>query len=461
MATHHIPIKIRKKIVGVFAFLIAILFLYWVSRYGTPLPFTLSSTQCYVIGLVLLILLIVFSVDNSLRPIEINRVAWSLYIIPSILIIVSGFNHNIGDGMVMNFFIIIFVFPALGFVLRNSGKIEELFKLLSWCVILSGIIFFILCVFFDPLGDITDRYQGVTNNPNTLGIFAVMMLMSALYILAVGKGMQLILSAIGLLLSLGMLILSESRTSIIIGIISLVISAFYITKSKLNQYKSTKRGRNRILAQMIQQIALILLVCIFCISLPAAILKIDPLNSLTEATEPTQQVQKTSYIVPPSTQSKSNDVVIIKLALKDRTTTEEKTLDKFSSGRISLWKEIFSELNFSGHDVDEEPFVLNGKIFTDAHLVPLTVAYLSGIPAGIMYLLLEIYFLYIGIRCLIRRKENGHVALFICLSVCAYFIFSSLEVMRLPLSASVIFFFFITTSLLLFRNTDTRVNSKS
>jgi hypothetical protein len=356
--------------------------------------------------------------------------------------------------------IAMFAFPALAFVLQNCDGMEKLFRTISWCTIICGLVFFVLCVFLAPLVSVDIRYQGIAGNPNSLGVYAAMMLTSATYLISISKGLKLILLSFGVLLAASMLLLSESRTSTLIGIVSLVICLLYIARDKYrhrNNMESTKQLIHRLLA--------IVLACAFCFTLPVMLLSIDPSNKLQEATAGTVETVKW---IPDQVRNDigNQQTATVELVsferhgLTDRVTTDGKTLDELSSGRLTLWKVVFSELNFRGHDYKKQPIIING-IKTDAHLVPLTVAYLSGIIAGIAYLVFELFFLYRGIAVTLRNKKNSEASLFICISIFAYFIFSSLEVMWQPFRAGTIFCFLIAASLFLFKTPEAQGNHKS
>jgi hypothetical protein len=358
--------------------------------------------------------------------------------------------------------IAMFAFPALAFVLQNCDGMEKLFRTISWCTIICGVIFFVLCVFFAPLEVDIDRYKGVTWNANVLGMYVAMMLTSATYLISISKGLKLILLSFGVLLATSMLLLSESRTSTLIGLVSLAICLLYIARDKYrhrNNMGSTKQLIHRLLA--------IVLACAFCFTLPVMLLSIDPSNKLQEATAGTVE---TVMWIPDQVRNDigNQQTATVELAsferhgLTDRVTTDGKTLDELSSGRISLWKETFLKLNLRGHDPKKEPLITEaGAKMTDAHLVPLTIGYISGILAGIAYLLFEVYFLFVGVISIFQRRQKPQVSLFLGLAVCAYFIVASLEVMYLPFYSSITFCVLVAASLFLFKTPEVQGNHKS
>lgn len=69
-----------------------------------------------------------------------------------------------------------------------------------------------------------------------------------------------------------------------------------------------------------------------------------------------------------------------------------KSLDKFSTGRISVWKAYAKDLNFKGHSTTPTVYIdfLSKKDISSTHMTILQVAYESGVLSGISYFLFNI-----------------------------------------------------------------------
>lgn len=74
--------------------------------------------------------------------------------------------------------------------------------------------------------------------------------------------------------------------------------------------------------------------------------------------------------------------------------TEGKTLDSYSTGRVGIWKTYASDLNLFGHaDVPPVTILNSGGRYVEihtTHMTILSVAYKSGLPAGICFFVLNI-----------------------------------------------------------------------
>jgi hypothetical protein len=198
-----------------------------------------------------------------------------------------------------------------------------------------------------------------------------------------------------------------------------------------------------------------------CVSVPVALLSINTLNPPAAAAEETNLPEEEPINQPevsgenePSETEVASEAEKVKDALIGRTSSDSMTLDELSSGRISLWKGVWSKLNLQGHNIKKDPFIVNEMKYSDAHLVPLTVGYIAGIPAGIAYLIFEIATVIMAAIFIFRRKPFGQKELFICISVFSYFIMASLEVMHLPFSSGLAYCFFVAAPMLLFRESE-------
>lgn len=87
---------------------------------------------------------------------------------------------------------------------------------------------------------------------------------------------------------------------------------------------------------------------------------------------------------------------------------EGKDLDRYSSGRLSIWKQYGSELNLLGHEEVPTIIILNGDgMETEIHSTHMTimeVAYECGIPAGVLFLILNIMS---GILAIVYAWKNS------------------------------------------------------
>ncbi|MBQ1251606.1 MAG: O-antigen ligase family protein [Firmicutes bacterium] len=110
-----------------------------------------------------------------------------------------------------------------------------------------------------------------------------------------------------------------------------------------------------------------------------------------------------------------------------KTDMEGKSLDRYSTGRISIWKAYLEELNWTGHPASIVVHIdlLDRDIHT-AHMVVLEYAYESGILAGIVYLIFNILS---GIAVLIYawKKTDARYGLYPLMIVLVFAVHSVLS----------------------------------
>lgn len=93
---------------------------------------------------------------------------------------------------------------------------------------------------------------------------------------------------------------------------------------------------------------------------------------------------------------------------EDKNTVEGKNLEAISTGRTAIWRGFVRKLNLFGHGTVEPVYVeYNDRYYTNPHMVILTIAYESGVFAGICYLLMKLYtgFAAIGFAWKERKEK--------------------------------------------------------
>ena len=87
-----------------------------------------------------------------------------------------------------------------------------------------------------------------------------------------------------------------------------------------------------------------------------------------------------------------------------------KSLDKFSTGRISVWKAYAKDLNFKGHSTTPTVYIdfLSKKDISSTHMTILQVAYESGVLSGISYFLFNIASGILSIIFAIKHRKEKY-----------------------------------------------------
>ncbi len=103
-----------------------------------------------------------------------------------------------------------------------------------------------------------------------------------------------------------------------------------------------------------------------------------------------------------------------------------RTLNDFTSGRITFWKAYLRQMNFWGHTYRAD---VNGRKLA-AHNVFLSIAYEYGVLAGLVYLFWVVYYIWSSYKYMKREtKKSQYAALpcFLILNILPVMLFENLE----------------------------------
>lgn len=124
--------------------------------------------------------------------------------------------------------------------------------------------------------------------------------------------------------------------------------------------------------------------------------------------------------------------------------TSGKTLDEISTGRVTIWSHYVKDLNLMGHKEIPKLYIKDGKYeIRSTHMTILSVAYKSGIPAGIAYLCLNVSSGILGIWLAFRNRKNCYAVLPIMV-ILAFGACSLAESMDGSFSYMLTFYYYLT-----------------
>ena len=210
---------------------------------------------------------------------------------------------------------------------------------------------------FSPLSDV--QYYGIMGNPNLWGEYLTFALVSILYLYEkVRKKASKVFLLILFGISLAELFFSRSRTSMLAGIVVIVVYLIYACLSR----KDLKK-----------KVASLIIAAVICFPATYAVL---------------------SFVTPYIAES-----VGIEIEFKAESLTEQfaATSDRYlkgiategsiSSGRVEIWRTYFSNLSMKGHDPEPLEVRRYSDVFVkmDAHNTFLQVAYQGGYPALLFF----------------------------------------------------------------------------
>ena len=382
---------------------------------GIVLP---SFCSRHIFGIVLLILLSVFSINQRLQHIEWNRII----IIPQLLmglgIVITGFLHPIGDGYLTFGFMLLFVFPCLYFVWNNRRDYDWLFSILIYAMVVANLCMLLLHFYFAAKGELKMEYArcaGLMHNSNCFSMAGLELVLGSLYMLVTRRlnwpSFVLFTSAAGA--GLGMILLGQMRLAIIILFFCLLATAIFFAR----YCEKPKGTMSRLFIGLMILFQLLLVTLLLVPINNTAVLNHAEYAANTqteqEATEPIDENQ---------------DEIV------ERFDVQGQDANSFSSGRVIRWKLYGQALNLLGNDFDQYDLteMTGGQAYPYAHNIFFEIGYRCGIPVGLLSVFMILVTGIIGLKYLFCNKRRTLYLLFPIFSVVAYAVEALLDCAALP-----------------------------
>ena len=433
--------KLRNAILWISVFALIGNYFIRESVFTLKYKFTFSTTQWTILCTFLLLIIILFSIKEPLKILKINaknKVFVLFYFITPILIIISSFDHKIGNGVRPFALAMLIVFPCLYFVWSNRGDYHTLFNMISWALVVFGTILLIVNVayFFWHIEDFDIsaysyiRYVGIFTNPNIFGLTTVAIFTGAFYLLYTAQRNIKAFLIIIMILYFMMVLLSGSRTSLLAIVAQIIVLLIFVYKSKHDKKKYLKKKTKKII-----------LVCASIVIIIPIVLSILSMSNVI------------SY--------NDNSLIKIPLSIQRLLPNNNLTINELSSGRIAFWLEYLKEITLIGKDPNKHHVIVDGLEVYGAHNTTIEVAYRSGILAGISITILLFSTLPFLLRGVKRSRERCKSLLFSCMAIIAYFPPFIIEVPFSPFHSfsSYILCFYIAIGPLMFKKEDVPLNA--
>jgi len=340
------------------------------------------AANCAFLGLMVLGIL-----PDKIRPVKWNRPLFFSWMAMATLRMISGFTQN------SNYFaegILLFVvWPVIFIILANADS-ARLIHLVLQLVRIALVSFVVLSFLLTPITP--GKYSGIFENTNStshfLGAVSVALAVSVLY----GQNRKWILDAVLLGLAWTMNTYSSSRGGMLAAVIAIAcgLGLYFVAHLRNGGWK-------RLLRFGVSMVA--------CWALTFSLVYIFQARLLLDLPYYHHETRQFYYADRDEVWSYLGDEfagfmgdsdyfgsdIFTELA-DDRFELEGQSLDKYSTGRVSLWMSCINKLNFTGHPSTEDQFYIAyaKKTFNTTHMVILQYAFESGIPMGILYLTMNL-----------------------------------------------------------------------
>lgn len=329
---------------------------------------------CFGLGLMIL-----GSLGESIRPVKFRKAFTAIWFTFGLLQLRSGIFNS--SNYLPEAVLLLIAYPVL-FICWNNADRQRLYRLLGRVLRISLYVFAAASWLLSPIG--TDKYPGIFTNTNNAAYFLCLCAISAL---------------------LG-LMYEQDRKDLWKHILSLALAA------ALNYYTNSRTGTLGILFALVFGLGIFLLrhdrrENLACLTRLAA----GGLAILVAMFSLVYVYQLRQYLPMPYFDGDEKGVYY---ATREELLEEEeeedffglsgfqdvsqkknnasgKDLDAYSTGRVSIWLAYAKDLNLTGHEGVPPKYIPGyDKEFESTHMTCLQIAYESGIPTGVVFLLLNL-----------------------------------------------------------------------
>ena len=218
--------------------------------------------------------------------------------------------------------------------------------------------------------------------------------------------------------------------------------------------------RDRILLKRIILYAFFLVVLI-----PVFINGLQLKNVLEKET--TKTVSETQVVTSvdstePSLSSIQVDKVIEQRMQQEKTVDNGMDLNAVSSGRLEIWQYCIKQSSLLGNDIENKPIIVSDTSHPiyHAHNTVLELLLRSGVFAGGLFFLLELYCACWILRCVFSRGINTSYELFAVMAITAFGIASLFDIVVLPFAKQTVAMFYLSLPCVMCLKDSVKVENK-
>ena len=399
---------------------------------------------------------LIASIDRKIEMVKIR--SWLMYVLMlcGIVIVASGIHHYIGYSYILMGLFMTFLMPPFIIVWCYRRDFDTLFR----CIAIIGVICFVCYYFVNmicaPAGmnnTFVERYRGIAADPNGVAKSAVASCVCGIYLLITWTGRKKIWMIPIISASIGMTLMTASRANLIaLGCI--------LIWGMICGIKYCYHYRDRILIKRIVLYVLFLVVLI-----PVFLSGLQLKNVLEKETIKT--VSETQVVTSvDSTEASSFSVEVDKVIgqrmQQGKTTDNGMDLNAVSSGRLEIWQYCIKQNSLLGNDIENKPTIVSdtSRPIYHAHNTVLELLLRSGVFAGGLFFLLELYCAYWILRRIFSRGINTSYELFAVMAITAFGIASLFDIVVLPFAKQTVAMFFLSLPCVMCLKDNVKVENK-
>lgn len=369
--------------------------------------FVFYAIDCVFLGLMILSML-----RKDMKPVKFRWPLMICWIAVGVLMLLSGLKNN--TNYLAEALLFLVVYPVLFICFNNSDRgiiFRNLIRILK-----TSVVFYVLCSFtFAPI--LQDSYPGIFNNTNGAAYYlaACLAFQTAELLYEERFGWKMAGDILLTAMTAALLYYTNSRTGVLAVIVALA--------GGTGIYLLTHGWKRNVKCLLLLAVTLVLtwgaisnLVYVFQlrseIDFPYYYNALAGEFYSTKATNDTNNTEQKPNQPNAANKNDRFDASGFNDRMQYKGTTENKTMDQYSTGRISIWLAYAKDLNWTGHA--ETPTVYIDWLYkniSSTHMTILQIAYESGILAGIFYFLLNIGSGFVAIWFAWKNRNERYAAL--------------------------------------------------
>lgn len=385
------------------------------------MPFSVHLLWKCIIGTFFMLLILIFSINSEIRPVKWNKKIACMWFLFGIFRFISGFTASL--EFLPLACVWLFGFPSIFLVWNNRKDYSTLFYHLYKGCVYPTFAFFLLSLFFAPIGE--KPYTGITMNANAVGLSVafVFPLIFTMFLLEKHVTKAYVFNVICMWLSVAFAFLTRGRTVmlVILSVILVGVITVAFTMKRNLQY-------------ILKKILVLILGSII------TVLVIIPVNEGVTSYLPNYSFEFSEYRDNINVNEAFSGFVT-RMEGKDKAAAG---MNNYSSGRIGIWQETISKLNVEGHPSrDHIVTKRNGDVGNNAHNVFIQFAYDNGIIAGLCFVVLVLISVVRIVRGGLNSTKNKSLYILILLISVSYICEGIVTSINLPFLYVISFVYYL------------------
>lgn len=427
--------KVRERIF-VCAGLMIFLAFFLLNAGKLPVRYLILYTYgCLMMGLMILSIL-----PEKVTPIRFDRLLLVPWAIVTLFMLISGITKS--EDYLLETMMFLVAYPVF-YIVGNNYSFQNLVPLLLRIVRISFYMFLLIVFLFFPI--LGQQYTGFFRNPNDAAIYLALVFSCCLVELLSCKTLSpfFFSNLISLGICTALIYYSNSRTGMLAILLPFILSALLLLICNYHYFLKTVI---RCFLPVMLSAAIFIPSTVYIFQIPQIVFyEISVLIEQFEQTE-LPSVFPFEQTKPPSVSPPASGVlekIWDKTALKVE--GEGRTLDRYSSGRLSIWKGYLKNLSFWGHSNKEKFFfsVEGIEVYvSSSHMVILEFAYQYGILAGLFFLIFNLNAGIKSISYAVRRPQD-YFAIFPFMVSITFGVISLFSTVDSSFSYMIVFYYYL------------------